>query len=236
MHDPATAVGQRTRLARSHNTERALEGPRPRLRGRFHLVAAVLGVPAAALAMGTAPAGSTRVAVAAFAWGIAVMLGCSALLHLRRWPATTHEVLLRLDHSGIYLAIGGTGVALGLLGLDGLPSRLLVTLAVAGVVVGVLVEWLPFATPRGVAHASYLVFGWLPIALLPWLWSSAGPTTVTLLLGGGLLYTLGAVIVALRRPDPLPHVFGYHELFHLLVLAAATAHGIMVADLVLRAA
>lgn len=181
-----------------------------------------------------APHGRARAAVAAFALGIAIMFTCSALLHLRGWSLATYERLLRLDHTGIYLAIGGTGLALGLLGLDGWPRRILVAGAAIGMAIGIVVEWLPFAAPRGFNQAVYLSFGWVPLVLLPWLWQTSGVLVVVLLGIGGVFYTSGAIIVAMRRPDPLPHWFGYHEIFHVLVIAAVVSHGAMLAVLVER--
>lgn len=218
-------------LERSVNTERALSRPRPRLRGRSHLLAAVLGLPMASLWIATTAPGRPRLAVMAFTLGMLAMFSLSALLHLRRWEANTYERLFRLDHSGIYLAIGGTGVAMGLVALTGWPGRVLLTVSLVGVAVGVGVEWLPFAPPKGFNSAVYLTLGWIPVALLPWLWIASGPLTVLLLLAGGVLYTLGAAVVGLRRPDPAPLWFGYHEVFHLLVIAAVVTHGLMLARL-----
>lgn len=225
-------MSDRPILERSVNTDRALTLPRPRLRGTSHLLAAVVMVPAAVWWTATVSGARARVAVAAFAFGIAAMFVCSAALHLRRWSASTYERLFRLDHSGIYLAIGGTGVAIALLGLDGWTRTTLLVGAVVGTLAGVVVEWLPFAPPRGVNSAVYLTLGWLPVMLLPWLWSNAGPSAVVLLIVGGVFYTVGATVVGLRRPDPLPGWLGYHELFHLFVIAAAVTHASLVALLV----
>jgi hemolysin III len=224
-------VSERPILQRSVNTERALTLPRPRLRGRSHLLAAILGLPVSVVWITVAPPGRARLAVAAFTLGMLAMFSLSALLHLRRWPASTYERLFRLDHSGIYLAIGGTGVATGLVALEGWPSGILLAVSIVGVVLGVAVEWLPFAPPRGFNNAIYLTLGWIPVALLPWLWATSGPLTVGLLLLGGVLYTLGAAVVGFRRPDPSPTWFGYHEVFHLLVIAAVIVHGVMIARL-----
>ena len=225
------AVSERPILERSVNTERALTLPRPRLRGRSHLLAAGAAWPAAVGWIATTAPGRPRLAVAVFSVGMAAMFSLSALLHLRQWDARTYERLFRLDHSGIYLAIGGTGIALGLLGLEGWPAIVLLVTAVVGVVVGIAVEWLPFAPPKGFHSAVYLTLGWIPILLIPWVWLASGPVTVILLLAGGVLYTLGATVVGLRRPDPSPRWFGYHEVFHLLVIAAVVVHGVMVARL-----
>jgi hemolysin III len=221
-------------LQRSENTERALAAARPRLRGRSHLVAALVAVPATVVAIVLAPPGLPRIGVAAFTVGVAAMFTASALLHLRRWDAGTYERLFRLDHTGIYLAIGGTGLALALLGFDGWAGQALLGGVVVGTVLGIVVEWMPFAPPRGFSNAVYLTLGWLPIVLLPWLWVASGVAVVGLLLLGGVLYTSGAIIVALQRPDPSPTWFGYHELFHLLVILAVALHAVMVALLATR--
>lgn len=220
-------------LKRSIHTERALSLPRPRLRGRSHLYAAILAVPSAVLWVALAPAGA-RLAVAAFGAGIATMFTCSALLHLRPRDARSHERLLRLDHTGIFLAIAGTGVAIGLLGMPPVLGRALVLVMLLGAGIGIVVEWLPFAPPRGFNNAVYLSLGWIPIMLVPWLWAASGTLVVALLAVGGFLYTSGAIIVGLRRPDPSPIWFGYHELFHVLVIGAVAAHAAMIALLVQR--
>ena len=225
-----------TYLQRSLNTEFAARAPRPRLRGRSHLVAGALGLPAAAVATVAAPAGQVRAGVASFAFGVTIMFVCSALLHLRRWDAIVHERLFRLDHSGIYCAIGGSTAAIALLALDGWPQRVLLVGTVVGSVVGIVLEWLPFAPPRGLSNSVYLTLGWLPVLLLPWVWMVAGWAVVVLIVAGGVLYTSGAIIVALRRPDVLAGWFGYHELFHALVILAVALHAWAVGLLVDQAA
>jgi len=211
-------------LKRSLNTELALRAPRPALRGRSHLVAAILAWPTGIVAIVGAAAGVERIAVASFALGAAIMFSCSALLHLKRWDAFVHERLFRLDHTGIYCTIGGTTAAIALLGLDGRLQQTLLVAAAVGTGVGIVLEWLPFAPPRGLSNTVYITLGWLPILVLPWLWMSSGAVVVLLIVAGGVLYTSGAIIVALRRPDVLPGWFGYHELFHVLVIVAVLLH------------
>jgi len=222
-------------LKRSFNTEYALTAPRPRLRGRSHLVAGVIGLPLAIAATVQAPRGEIRSAVASFAFGVTIMLLCSALLHLRRWGAMMHERLLRLDHSGIYCAIGGSTAAIAMLALEGWPRDVLLAGTLFGSIVGIVLEWLPFAPPRGLANTVYLTLGWLPILLLPLVWMSVGPLVVVLIVAGGVLYTSGAIIVAMRRPDVMPGWFGYHELFHVLVIGAVLLHAWAVGRLVVLA-
>jgi len=225
----------RTYLQRSFNTEFALSAPRPRLRGRSHLLAGIAALPIAVASTVRAPAGEVRTAVALFAFGVTTMLLLSALLHLRRWDAMMHERLLRLDHTGIYCAIGGSTAAFSILALDGWARVLLLSATLGGSLVGIVLEWLPFAAPHGVSNTVYLTLGWLPVLLLPWMWMSAGAFVVVLIILGGVLYTSGAIIVALRRPDVLPGWFGYHELFHALVIGAVVVHAWGVGRLVVLA-
>lgn len=220
-------------LERSPSTRRALTLPRPRLRGVSHAVAFALSLPAAVWLLGLTDSPRGRVAALAFAVGITVMLGASALVHLRRWSERATEILFRVDHSAIFLAIAGTATAIGLLGLDGWQQELLVWGTWAAAVVGIVVEWLPFASPRGLANTVYLTLGWLPILLVPWLVQQAGWGALVLLMAGGLLYTLGAIVVGLRRPDPNPRVFGYHEIWHLMVIGAVSSHYALVAFVLL---
>jgi hemolysin III len=222
-------------LKRSLNTEYAVVAPRPRLRGRSHLAAGTVGLPLAIVATLRAPSGEVRVAVASFAFGVTIMLLCSALLHLRRWDAIVHERLFRLDHSGIYCAIGGSTAAIAILSLEGWPRAVLLAGASVGSGIGIVLEWLPFAPPRGLSNTVYLTLGWLPVLLLPWVWMASGALVVLLVIAGGVLYTSGAIIVALRRPDVMPGWFGYHELFHLLVIGAVLLHAWAVGSLVVLA-
>ncbi|MEX0953547.1 MAG: hemolysin III family protein [Nitriliruptoraceae bacterium] len=234
--DPSTDDdARRTRdgvLRVSTNTRLALAAPRPMLRGVLHLIAAVAAVPSTVVLVVLSPTTSGRLALGAFGGGMSAMFSASALLHARRWPAPVHERLLRLDHTGIYLAISGTGVAMGIVGLQGWPGVVLISVMAVGATLGIALEWLPFAPPRGYSNAVYLTLGWVPVALLPWVWVTSGAGTVALIIVGGVLYTLGAVIVGLRRPDPVPAWFGYHELFHLLVVVAVLVHAVMILRLV----
>lgn len=224
-------MGKRSKLKVSPSTRHALSQTPPRLRGIFHRVAAIVALPTALIWTMSVPAGQPRLAVAAFSGGVCAMFAFSALLHVRPWRPEVRERLLRLDHCGIYLAIGGTGVALALLGLEGWPGQALLIGSIVGTLAGIAIEWLSFASPRGFNNAAYLTLGWMTVMLLPWIWSDSGATTVWLLLAGGLLYTGGATIVGLRRPDPWPPWFGHHELFHALVIVAVIIHGVMVARL-----
>ena len=225
------------RFHRSHSTHRALAAEvRPSLRGLSHRVAAILALPAAVWIVLAAPTVRARVAVGIFGACILVMFAVSALVHYRRWSPHATEVLFRLDKTGIYLAIAGTATPIATLALDGWHRPAVLVGAWAIAAVGIVIEWLPFPTPRGVAHTLYLVMGWATIPFLPAVVANRGWDTAGLLLAGGLLYTVGAVIVAVQRPDPRPDVFGYHEVWHLMVVGAVVLHYAMVGATLLPAA
>lgn len=211
-------------LELSQSTLRWIEQPRPAWRGVLHRFAAPVSVVAGTWLVTTAPTLRSQLAIGAFAASMTVMFTVSAVVHHRRWPPHLTEILLRADHTAIYLAIAGSACAIALLGLDGWQRTVLLLWSLGFAAVGVFVEWLPFAPGRGFSNTMYLAMSWPTIALVPWLYENEGWATVVLLAVGGVFYTVGAIIVALRRPDPAPEVFGYHEVWHLLVVAAATAH------------
>lgn len=180
-----------------------------------------------------APPGRPRLAAAAFGLGILAMFTASAIVHLRRWPPLTTEVLFRLDNTGILLAIAGTATPIALLALDGWQQDVLLYGMWGGAVLGLAFIWWPRATPRGWANAIFVTLSALTVPLLPWILENTGWTTVGLMMAGAVVYFLGALVVWLRRPDPAPHVFGYHEIWHVAVIAAVVIHYVMVARLVL---
>lgn len=222
-----------TIFERSHNTERAMTVEvRPAWRGVSHRVATPIAVVAAvAITMSAAP-GAARWGAAVFGAAIVVMFGISALVHARRWSPHAMEILFRLDHTGIYLAIAGTATPVALLAMDGWQQAVVLWGVWGVATVGTTVEWLPFRTPRGLAHGLYLGMGWVTVPFLPGVISGAGWVVASLLMAGGLVYTVGAVIVAVKRPDPAPRTFGYHEVWHALVIVAVSLHYGMVTLLV----
>ena len=207
--------------------------PRPRTRGLSHRIAALLAAPAAVWLIVAAPPGRPRLAAAAFGLGVLVMFTASAIVHLRRWRPLTTEVLFRLDNTGILLAIAGTATPIALLALRGWQQDVLLYGVWGGTVLALAFIWWPRATPRGSANAIFVTLGALTVPLLPWILENTGWTTVGLMVAGGTVYLAGAFVVWLRRPDPVPDVFGYHEVWHVAVIAAVAIHYVMVARLVL---
>ncbi|MFT5222959.1 MAG: hemolysin III [Glaciecola sp.] len=213
----------------SHHAERALTLPRPSWRGRSHQVAAVLSVPLGIWLTVTASPGAPRVACAMFAAGVFAVFAASGLNHWRPWSPHTTEIMVRIDHTGIYLVLGTTVTAFAVLGLSPGATRIALWTTWVAVAVGILIEWLPFASPRGLTNGIYLTIGWGSVIAVPMLVANAGFLAVALLVAGGLLYTIGVVVVSKQRPNPNPEVFGYHEIWHLLVIAATALHYVDVA-------
>jgi hemolysin III len=202
---------------------RAAAASRPRLRGSFHAVAVWFALGGAvALALG-APGPRARAAALVYGATLVALFGTSGLYHRVAWSPRAYLVMRRLDHSAIFLLIAGTYTPLAVL-LGDPRGDLLLGIVWAGAALGVLRAVLWPRAPRRLAVGLYVLLGWCIVPLLPTLHARAGPLATALLLAGGAAYTVGAVIYALRRPDPLPRVFGYHEVFHVLVVAAAALH------------
>jgi hemolysin III len=208
--------------------------PKPLLRGVFHQWAFVAAIAAGVTLAVLADGGRERVAVVIYAASLAGMFGASALYHRGPWKsAAVLAWMRRLDHSGIFLLIAGTYTPFALLVLDGRLAKVLLVLVWAGAAGGLVLNLLWIDAPGWVAAGVYLTLGWIGVLAVPQFFSEAGVAWATLMMVGGGLYTLGAIAYALRKPDPWPTVFGFHELFHVLVIAAATVQFIGVAGVVL---
>jgi hemolysin III len=206
---------------------------KPRLRGVSHLIAFGVSLLSGPLLVVAAPTLSTRLAVGVYGLCLSSLFGVSALYHRPTWSPAWRSWLRRLDHAAIFLAISGTYTAVAVLTLPPDQTRLLLTLVWCGALAGVALQFVGKGAKRWLAAGPYLVLGWTGVALLPQLINQLGSIGFGLVLSGALLYTLGAVVYARHQPDPRPAVFGYHEVFHLLVIAAAAAHYAAVAGFVL---
>jgi hemolysin III len=205
---------------------------KPKLRGVFHEVgfyaAAVLGV----VLVLTAEPGKARIAGAIFAGSVAVCFGASALYHRPTWAPRARAWLARLDHAGIYLLIAGTYAPFGLLVMSKGWAIPILAIVWSGALIAIVLKLFWVQAPKWLSAAIGLTLGWVAAAAFPQL-LKLSIVAVVLVAAGGILYTAGAVIYARRRPDPLPLVFGYHELFHVFTVAAAACQYVAVAFYVL---
>lgn len=210
---------------------------KPRLRGVSHkwafFAALALGV---ALVL-SAPSERATLAAAIYALAVAGLFGTSALYHRVDWRApSARRWMKRLDHSMIFVLIAGTYTPFALLVLHGPLAIAILCVIWGGALAGVVLKLAWIDAPKWVSAVVYVCLGWVALAVFPQLLDSLGVTATAMVAAGGALYTAGAVIYALKRPDPAPTVFGYHEVFHLLVIAAAAIQYAVVAFFVLPGA
>jgi hemolysin III len=208
----------------------------PRLRGVSHAAAFFLAVVAAAMIVNLAPNGRATVAVAIYGAALAALFGGSALYHRWPGPARFKPILQRIDHSTIFLFIAASYTPIALIVLHGALAWVILAVAWAGAAAGVALSLGWIDAPRTVHAGSYLTLGWLAIIALPQLFGELRLAPLVLLGAGGLLYSVGAVIYTRQRPDPWPQTFGFHEIFHALVIAAAAAQYAAVVGWMLPAA
>ncbi len=206
---------------------------KPLLRGVFHQWTFFVSIVAGIALVITAPSGRATVCACIYAVTISAMLGVSAAYHRISWPPAAEARMRRLDHTTIFFAIAGTYTPIALLVLHGAIEAIVLIAVWVGAIAGIIVEWLPVKPPRGYVTAVYVTLGWVAVIAMPQLLSEFSTAALFGLIAGGVLYTVGAVAYGLKRPDPWPRVFGYHEVWHCFVIAAAVAHYCVIAFAVL---
>jgi hemolysin III len=211
--------------------EVAVEGAvlqRPRLRGVLHAVAFVVSCLVGALLIAYAPAGH-GFAAAVFAISASVMLGTSALYHRITWRPSRRLWMRRADHAGLFLLIAGTYTPVALIGLHGAWRTTVLAVVWSGAALATITKVCWVQAPRWLSAAIGVALGWVAVVALPQIAHNEGLPPLFLLAAGGLVYTAGAIVYAWRRPDPLPRVFGYHEVFHALTILALSCQYVAIA-------
>ncbi len=205
-----------------------VEAVKPRLRGWLHAGTFPVALLAGLVLTVLAPEGKARVGALVFTITAALLFGTSAVYHRGTWSAKVNGVLKRLDHSNIFLIIAGsyTPFALTLLPTD--QARSLLTIVWAGALGGVLFRVFWVGAPRWLYTPIYVALGWVAVFYFGPLLHFGGPAIVSLIVAGGLLYTLGAVVYGTKRPNPSPRWFGYHEVWHACTVIGAVSHFAMV--------
>jgi hemolysin III len=197
---------------------------KPKLRGWLHVGAFPLSLLLGAILVLLAPSEKARVSSAIFAVTASLLFGVSALYHRGTWGPKTAGLLKRFDHANIFLIIAGTYTPFSVLLLPAGPARTLLWIVWTGALLGVAFRVLWVGAPRWLYVPVYIALGWVAVVYIPALWAGAGVTVFTLVLVGGAFYTIGAVIYGLRKPNPSPRWFGFHEVFHAFTVAAFLAH------------
>ncbi len=194
---------------------------RPALRGWLH-VAGAIALPACSPILFLRCHDASQVGwVLCYLVGVELMLATSAIFHRGNWSPRQRRAWRRADHSAIFLAITGSYLAVAGLTMHGTIRLVLLLVVGAGAAAGIVIRQLTIDTPKLVNTIPFVLVGWTAVAVLPQIYRGGGPACFALVLGGGLSYTLGAIGYGLKRPTLIPHVFGYHELFHASTLVGA---------------
>ena len=204
---------------------------KPRLRGWLHTYAALASVASGAGLVAVAAA--LRGAAAGFSTAIyavtfTLLFGTSALYHRYPWQPAAHQLMKRADHSMIFVFIAGSYTPIAALALHRDAAEVVLGVVWTGALLGVALKCLWPEAPRWLTVPCYVALGWVAVFVLPELLHNGGVAALVLTAVGGLVYTLGGVVYAIKRPDPFPRVFGFHEVFHLCTLVAATSQYIAI--------
>jgi hemolysin III len=208
---------------------------KPRLRGVLHEAAFGISLVTGTVLVCLADSGRERVAVAIYAASVALLFGTSAAYHRGRWSPRAYDVMARLDHSMIFVLIAGSYTPFALLLLHGMRQWVVLGVVWGGAAGGVLLRNVFRQPPRWVFVGLYLALGWVALGIVPDVLRRGGVDVLVLLAVGGLFYSVGALVYALRRPDPSPRWFGFHEVFHACTLLAFASHYVAVSLATYRA-
>lgn len=206
---------------------------KPRLRGVSHQYAFFVSLASGAALIAAASGGKTRLVAAIYAAAVSALLGTSALYHRVTWRAGVRRWMRRLDHSMIFVLIAGTYTPVAVIALSGALAKDVLIAVWAGAAAGIVFKLLWIDAPKWLFAVVYVALGWVSVTVFGELPHAIGWLGVAGIAAGGLLYTIGAIVYASERPNPWPQVFGYHEIFHALVIAAAALHYAVIAFAVL---
>jgi hemolysin III len=209
-------------------------GPvKPRLRGVFHEVAFFVSLVSGTALVIAAPTTGSALVMAVYAVSVSLLFGVSALFHRHSWGPVGRRRMRRADHSTIFIAIAGSYTAVAGIALSGWARTTVLCVVWGGAVIGIILRQVWLDAPKWVIALPYVVVGWAAVAVLPQLFRALGGVGFTVLLAGGVAYSTGAVVYALKKPNPVPGVFGYHEVFHACTIVGAILHFVVIAWFVL---
>jgi hemolysin III len=205
-----------------------VDADKPRLRGVSHAAMTLLVLAGGLILIFFSRSAAQVAAVSVYMAAGLLLFGVSAVYHLGMWNQRRDKVLQQLDHSNIFIFIAGTYTPLAIGILNGANRVVLVSVIWAIALLGVVLGALALKTPRWVQAGLYIIMGWIAVGWMPSFWINTGPTIPIMLLVGGIVYTLGAVVYAKKWPDPAPRFFGYHEIFHACTVVAAILHWVAI--------
>jgi hemolysin III len=234
-HEPGRATAEAADHLREHVRE-MLDEVKPRLRGWLHAATAPLTLAAGIVLIVLSPNAATRVGSAIFATSSLVLFTVSAVYHRGTWSPRVWAFLRRFDHANIFLLIAGSYTPFTLLLLDGRDQTVLLTVVWVGAALGILFRIFWAGAPRWLYTPIYIGLGWAAIFYFADFVENAGTAVLTLMVVGGALYTLGGLVYGLKKPNPSPTWFGFHEVFHTLTILAFVTHyvGVSIATYSLR--
>ena len=209
---------------------------RPLLRGVTHAYAFWAALAAASVLTVLAPSGAARVSAVVYGSGLCALFAASGTYHRWRWNPRWRPLLRRIDHSTIFVFIAASYTPVALLVMHGTLRWVILAAVWSGAAIGIVLSVAWITRPRMLSSACYLALGWVALAAMPQLVDRLDVAPLVLLAAGGVLYTVGAVVYATKRPNPWPRTFGFHEVFHALVIAAAAVQFVAMAGWVFPAA
>ena len=205
---------------------------KPRFRGRIHQIAFFTSIPAAIALVALADGWEARAAAIVYSVSLLAVLGSSAAYHRGNWTPSALRRMKRLDHSMIFVLIAGSYTPVALLVLRGPWMVVILSVVWTGAAIGVTLKMIRIDGFHVATGILYMTLGWLALVVFPQMIHGMPTSGLVLAVLGGLLYTAGAIVFATKRPDPAPSVFGFHEVWHALMTAAAVCHFVMIAMLV----
>ncbi|MBT0992849.1 hemolysin III family protein [Cellulomonas sp. DKR-3] len=208
--------------------EQVTDAVKPHLRGWIHAGVAPFVLAASIVLVVLSPTPAATWSTAVFGLSAVMLFGTSAVYHRGHWSPRVAGVLRRLDHTNIFLIIAGTYTPLAVLLLPTSTARTLLVVVWSGALLGLLARVFWLGAPRWLYVPIYVALGWVAVAFLPQFYRSGGPAIMWLVIAGGLAYTLGAVVYGIKRPNPSPRWFGFHEIFHALTVVGFTCHYVAV--------
>jgi len=202
---------------------------KPRFRGFIHLLAFSSALTLAPILIVITPGIVDRFIMAIYAFAIVGLFGVSAMYHRNEWSERGAQMVRQIDHSMIFVATAATHTPIALIALPTAPGWTLFGIVWGGALFGIAARLLVKDAPYWMIAVPYVVVGWSSLVVINHLWSALGIAGFTLMVVGGALYTIGAVIYAAHRPNPWPRSFGYHEIFHALTVGGAACHYVVIA-------